>query len=99
MECIFDTLKSISQSADTNTMTASVMRVLWELVVLPGSFLGLHHWTGKIGKITSICLHDCLDFIAFYETFCCHKTDTNNICFCVQNGVICNEAALLFSDL
>lgn len=37
------------------------------VVVPAGSYLGLHRQTHKIGKITSICLHDCLAFIALEE--------------------------------
>lgn len=37
------------------------------VVVPAGPYLGLRRQTCKMGKITSICLHDCLAFIALEE--------------------------------
>lgn len=37
------------------------------VVVPAGPFLGLRHWTRWMSEITSICLHDCLAFIALGE--------------------------------
>lgn len=63
-------------------------------VVPVGSFPGLHHWTRRMRAETSICLHDCLGFIALGELLLSRALPLKRTIFASELGARSDLASL-----